>query len=128
MMTTWFFSFHYHAGRADTDFWRDYQKPEAMTDANRERMERWRHAFPSREDFAPIRTQRASLATGLSIWAPMLCGMGLLKKEHGRRVVDLSRHTKEMRENVEHYVDIRNFILPQALTQSESVAYMKCRP
>lgn len=123
-----FISFHYHTGRADTEFWRDYQKPESMTDANRERMERWRHAFPSREDFAPIRTQRASLATGLSIWAPMLCGMGLLKKEYGRKVVDFSQHAKAMRENVAHYVDIRNHILPQALTQSESIRYMRSRP
>ena len=30
-----FISMHYHAGRTDTEFWRDYQKPESVTDRNR---------------------------------------------------------------------------------------------
>lgn len=51
-----FINFHYHTGRADTDFWRDYQQPDALTPANQARLEKWRHTFPSREDFAPVQT------------------------------------------------------------------------
>lgn len=120
-----FISFHYHTGRADTEFWRDYQKPSAMTPANHERMERWRHAFPAREDFAPIYTQQAKLTSGLLVWAPMLCGMGLLRPEHARRMVALSRHPREMQENAARYLQLRNRIIPTALTQAEAIAHFR---
>jgi len=120
-----FISFHYHTGRADTEFWRDYQKPESMTPANRARIEKWRHAFPRREDFAPIYTQQAKLTSGFLVWAPMLSGMGLLRPEHARRLVELSRHKKELQENVERYIQIRNRVVATALTQAEAIRYFR---
>jgi tryptophan halogenase len=123
-----FISFHYHTGRADTEFWRDYQKPSAMTAANRERLERWQHAFPAREDFAPIYTQQAKLTTGFLVWAPMLCGMGLLLREHAQRMVAHSRHRPEMEANTARYLQIRNRIIPTALTQAEAIAYYRSVP
>jgi tryptophan halogenase len=123
-----FISFHYHAGRTDTEFWRDYQKPESITPANQTRMAKWRHAFPAREDFAPIYTQQAKLTTGLAVWAPMLCGMGWLRREHARRLVQLSRHPKQMKENVTRYVQSRNRIVAAALTQQEAIRYFRELP
>jgi tryptophan halogenase len=120
-----FISFHYHTGRSDTEFWRDYQTPDSMTPANRVRMEKWRHAFPLREDFAPIHTQQAKLTSGLLVWAPMLSGMGLLKPEHARRLVELSRHRKELQENVERYLQIRNHITATALTHAEAIRFFR---
>jgi tryptophan halogenase len=120
-----FINFHYHAGRTDTEFWRDYQKPEAMTPTNRERLERWQHGFPTREDFPPIYTQRAKLTSSLTVWAPMLCAFGLLRREHGQRIVDLSLHRKMLDENVARYLQIRNHVVPLALTQEEAIAYFR---
>jgi tryptophan halogenase len=120
-----FISFHYHAGRTDTEFWRDYQRPESMTPANQARMERWQHAFPAREDFAPIYTQRAKHTTGLTVWAPMLCGMGLLGAEPGRRVVELSRHRQWLDENVARYLQFRNHVVPLALTHAEAIQHFR---
>ncbi|MFT5523741.1 MAG: glycine/D-amino acid oxidase-like deaminating enzyme [Pirellulaceae bacterium] len=73
-----FINFHYHTGRDDTDFWRDYQQPDAMTPTNRARLEKWKYTFPSREDFPPTHTDVTNLTTNLVIWAPMLCAFGLL--------------------------------------------------
>jgi len=120
-----FISFHYHAGRTDTDFWRDYQRPEAITPANQARLEKWRHAFPSREDFAPIHTQKAKHTTGLLVWAPMLSGMGLFRPEHARRVVDLSRHPQWLQENVTRYLQIRNRIVPATLPHAEAIHHFR---
>jgi tryptophan halogenase len=120
-----FISFHYHAGRDDTDFWRDYQRSESMTAKNQARMERWKYAFPAREDFAPIYTQRAKHTSGLTVWAPMLCGMGWLRGEHGRRVVELSRHRPWLEENVARYLQIRNHVVPVALTHSEAIRHFR---
>jgi hypothetical protein len=123
-----FISFHYHTGRADTEFWRDYQKPEAMTPNNRARMEKWRHAFPTREDFAPISTQVAKLTTGFIVWAPMLCGMGFLDRDLARRVVEMSRHKKWLQENVASYVKARDGVTATALSQAEAIAYFRALP
>lgn len=120
-----FISFHYHTGRADTEFWRDYQKPGAMTPENQARAEKWRHAFPVREDFAPIYTQQAGLTTGLVLWMPMLCGMGLLRQEHAQRTVQMSRQTQMMQENVAHYVKLRNHIISSALPHAEAMKYFR---
>ena len=119
-----FISFHYHTGRSDTEFWRDHQKPGAITPANQIRMERWRHSFPVREDFQPIHTQRAALMTGLVVWAPMLCGMGHFHPEHARRIVELSRYPQAMLENAGRYMQIRNRIAASALTQAETIAHL----
>lgn len=120
-----FISFHYHTGRADTEFWRDYQRPEAITPANQARLEKWRHAFPTREDFAPTYTQQVAHTSGLVVWAPMLCGMGLLRAEHARRVVQLSRSPQSLEENVTRYIHIRNRVLATALTHAEAISYFR---
>jgi tryptophan halogenase len=120
-----FISCHYRTGRTDTEFWRDYQRPEALTPANHERLERWCHAFPSREDFAPTYTQHARHTTGFVIWAPMLCAFGLLRPEHAREVVKWSRHPKQLQENAARYIQIRNHILASALTQEEAIKFFR---
>jgi hypothetical protein len=123
-----FISLHYHAGRTDTEFWRDYQKPESVTDRNRARLEKWRYAFPVREDFAGIFTQRAGQTLNLNIWAPMLCGLNLLKREFALRVVQMSDHPTKLRENIDRYVKIRDRIASSALTHSESIKYILSQP
>ncbi len=120
-----FISFHYHSGRNDTEFWRDYQKPSAMTAANRRRYEKWLYAFPTREDFAGIFCTRVALTTGLVIWAPMLCAFGFLRKDLGRQVAYASRHQKQLRENVARYIRMRNRITASALTHSESIEHFR---
>jgi tryptophan halogenase len=123
-----FINFHYHTGRADTAFWRDYQQPDALTPANQERLEKWRHTFPSREDFAPIRTLTATLNTNLVIWAPMLCAFGLLRPEAARRVIKASDNRALLRANVARYMQISKYILAHALTQEETIAYFRSQP
>jgi flavin-dependent dehydrogenase len=123
-----FISFHYHTGRCDTPFWSDYQKPSAMTQTNQVRMEKWRHAFPIREDFAGIFTQRIGLTVGQIIWAPMLCGLGLLHRAHAHRMVQICPQPQMLRENVERYAGIRNQMIPTALTHSEAIAYLREQP
>lgn len=123
-----FISFHYHTGRCDTEFWRDYQKPESITPRNRERMEKWKYAYPCREDFEPTHTQLAILTTGMVVWMPMLCGMGLLRPENARRLVAMSRHKKWMQENVASYVQTRDHIVARGLSQAEAIAYFSALP
>lgn len=120
-----FINFHYHTGRADTPFWRDYQQPDALTPANRERLEKWRHTFPSREDFAPHHTQLALLTTNLTVWAPMLCAFGLLRPDAARRVLQISRHPAQLAANVSRYVAARNHVLANGLTQAEAIAHFR---
>ena len=123
-----FISFHYHTGRSDTEFWRDYQKPEAMTQSNQARREKWQHSFPTREDFVPTYTQQAGLTTGLVLWAPMLCAMGLLNAEHARTMVRHSRYPKKLQENIARYIQIRNRITSSALTQEEAIQHFRGLP
>ena len=120
-----FISFHYRTGRDDTEFWRDYQRPEALTLANQARVEKWKHAFPIREDFVPTYTQQAGHTTGLVIWAPMLCGFDLLVPEHARRMVELSRHPEMLQANVARYLQVRNHILGTALSHTEATQYFR---
>ncbi|MDB6155518.1 MAG: hypothetical protein JWL90_3971 [Chthoniobacteraceae bacterium] len=122
-----FISFHYRTGRSDTEFWSDYQKPSAITSANAARMEKWRYAFPVREDFAPTYTQLAGLTTGLVIWAPMLAGLGFLRTEVADRFVRMSRYPKKIEENMAQYIKIRNRVVTTALTQAEAIDYMRSR-
>ena len=123
-----FINFHYHGGRTDTEFWRDYQKPEALTPANQVRLEKWQYTFPSHDDFAPIHTDVVGLTTNFIIWAPMLCAFGLLRPDAARRVVQNSLHSAELKENVERYLWIRNYIIANAFTQADSIAYFRSRP
>ena len=123
-----FINFHYHSGRTDTAFWRDYQQPEAMTPANQARLEKWRHTFPSREDFAPTHTQVALLTTTFTIWAPMLCAFGLLRPEAARRSLQISRQPSHLQANVARYIQLSNHILTNALTQAETIAYFRSQP
>ena len=118
-----FISCHYHTGRNDTEFWRDYQKPESILPNNQIRLEKWKHSFPMREDFTPTLTQRAWLNTGLVLWAPMIDGLGLWRREHARRVVELSQHPQLLRENAGRYVQIRNRIMSTALTHREAIEW-----
>ena len=122
-----FISFHYQSRRADTEFWRDYHRPEAITPANQARMEKWRHAFPVREDFVPTYTQQTGHTTGLVIWAPMLGAFGLLRREHARRMVELSRHPEMLQANVGRYLQVRNQILATALSHAEATKHARER-
>lgn len=123
-----FINFHYHTGRADTAFWRDYQQPEAMTPLNRERLAIWQHTFPTREDFAPNLTQVALLTTNFTIWAPMLCAFGLLRSDAAQRVVNGSRYPAQLKTNLARYLNARNQILANGLTQAETIAYFRAQP
>jgi Tryptophan halogenase len=118
-----FISLHYKTGRHDTEFWRDYQKQESVTATNLERLEKWKYAFPSREDFSPVYTQLAALNTGLVIWAPMLCGLNLWSTEHAKRLVALSRHPPMLRENVARYIQFRHKFTTNGLNHNEAIAH-----
>ena len=120
-----FISFHYHTGRSDTEFWRDYQQPAAITPANQARMEKWKYAFPMREDFAAVYSQRAGHTTGLVVWAPMLCGLGLWRAEQARQVVQMSRYSQMLQENTARYIQTRNRITAAALTHAETLRYVR---
>jgi hypothetical protein len=58
----------------------------------------------------------------------MLCGMGLFRREHAQRMVAHSRHRPEMEANTARYLQIRNRIIPAALTQAEAIAYYRSVP
>lgn len=120
-----FVSFHYHSGRADSEFWRDYQKPESITAANQQRIEMWKHAFPHREDFSPVFTTRTQLTTSIAVWMPMLCGMGYLNPLHARRHLNVSRNIEPARANLSRYISIRGMLDKHGLSQSEAIAYLK---
>src|SRR5207249_4021657 len=123
-----FINFHYRTGRTDTEFWRDYQRPDAMTPANQARLESWRYTFPVTEDFAPKYTDIATLTTNLVIWAPMLCAFGLLRPEAARRVVQLSRNAPQLKANVDRYLQVCNHFSRHGLTQAEAIAYFRGLP
>ncbi len=123
-----FISFHYHAGRDDTEFWRDCQRPTSMTEANRARRESWGHAFPTREDFAAIETLRVAHLTSFVVWAPMLDALGYLQKAHAQEHLRLSRHGGQLRENLTRYMEIRNRITASALSHSEAIRYFCALP
>jgi flavin-dependent dehydrogenase len=120
-----FVSFHYHAGREDTDFWRDYQRPESITDANKTRMETWAHSYPAREDFSGIITHRFIQTTGIVIWMPMLCGLGLLNKT---AAIEMLNHTKWLhlaQANMTKYMQLRDHLTANAASQREVVRYLR---
>lgn len=123
-----FITFHYLTGRADSEFWRDYQQPSSMTSRNAERWEKWKHAFPTREDFAPTFTQRAGHTTGLAIWAPMLCGLGVFNREAARHVVRSSAHYALLQQNIGRYLQFRNQTLATATTQLEAIQHLRALP
>jgi hypothetical protein len=120
-----FISFHYHAGRTDTEFWRDYQKPSSMTAANRHRYEKWQYTFPTREDFAGTFCTRVFLTTSMVVWAPMLCALGFLRRDLGRLLAFSSRNQQQLRENVARYIRLRNRITATALTHAEAIEYFR---
>jgi len=119
-----FISFHYHAGRGDSDFWRDYQKPASITGRNAWRMEKWRHAYPTREDFAPMATQRSALTTGLVIWAPMLCALGYLRQETAQNYLRTSRQLDKARANVVNYIQHRQQMLQRGVPHEEALRFV----
>ena len=120
-----FINFHYAAGRDDTDFWRDYQKDESLTERNRWRREKWKYSFPTREDFAPQRTLRVGLTVGLVVWAPMLCAFGMLSQENAQRLLSGSKALSITHENVQQYIQIRQLITANALTHEQTLRYLK---
>ena len=120
-----FVSFHYLTGRSDTEFWRDCQRPEAITDRNQHRREMWQHRFPVREDFDGIRTFRFGASTGLLIWAPMLAALGFFRKEHAATLVEASAYSQRTQRNVNRYLDARAFLLSQAIRQREAVKHLR---
>jgi hypothetical protein len=123
-----FISFHYHAGRTDTEFWRDCQKPSSITPANQYRIEKWKHAYPVAEDFPPSHTQRVGLTLNLVAWAPALCGLGHLRQDLARRQLDLCRQPKLLQENLQRYVALRNTIVAASVPHAEAIAYSRSLP
>ena len=119
-----FVSFHYHSGRTDTEFWRDYQKPDAITDRNQERMEMWKHRYPTREDFVAQWSNRFFSSTGVIVWMPMLCGLGHLNTEAAQRHIDSSKFFDRAQNNISKYVKIRNFLRQHAISQREAIKYL----
>lgn len=120
-----FVSFHYRTGRSDTTFWREYQEEEALTDRNRIRLETWRHAFPSREDFPGVQTDRFILTAGLLVWGPMLCGLGLLQPDHAQTVLQRTKAEIPSADNLARYMKIRDTIAAGALSQEETVRFLR---
>ena len=120
-----FVSFHYHTGRQDTEFWRDYQKPDSITPTNARRMEKWKHAFPTREDFPGMVTLHTVLTTGLVIWMPMLSALDYLNREHARRQIALSDNRDQCRSNVTSYLEARNHIWQRGVSQEDAIAYLR---
>jgi hypothetical protein len=123
-----FINFHYRTGRTDTPFWREYQNLEAMTPTNQVRLEKWRHAFPIREDFTGIQTQRTGLTINQVVWAPMLCGLGILNIAQARRMVEVCPTPQLLRENAERYMQLRNHTVANALTHAEAIQYLRGEP
>ena len=123
-----FISFHYHTGRSDSEFWRDYQKSESMTPRNQERMEKWRYCYPVREDFAFNSSHRFFLTTSIMVWMPMLCGMGILSKEAAKRLIDHSPYADLAKQNVRRHVSVRNLLEDRAMSHREAIAYLREQP
>ncbi|MDH3584156.1 MAG: tryptophan 7-halogenase [Phycisphaerae bacterium] len=121
-----FVSFHYHTGRSDTEFWRDYQKKESVTDENHARMEKWAHAYPLREDFAPMMTSfgRAQLTSGLKIWMPMLCALGHVRKENAESWMASRKTVPLIRANRAKYRQLGDAICRTAVGQEDAIRYL----
>jgi hypothetical protein len=122
-----FVSFHYHTGRDDTQFWADYQQESSMTDANRARRDKWRHAYPVREDFPGVLSHRFFLTTGVLVWMPMLCGMGLLDRQTARQWLNASPYLSQARGNAQRYTAARDLIAQTAVSQRDAIAYLQGR-
>ncbi len=71
---------HYVSERRDTAYWRDVtaSHPPVVT----ERLEKWSHKFPSREDFEPFPLGLAHVQEQL--YVPVLNGLGLLSQDLAR--------------------------------------------
>jgi hypothetical protein len=119
-----FVSLHYHSGRDDTEFWRDYQKPESVTPANQERLARWAHSFPTREDFEGIQTSRVLLTSSIMVWMPMLEGLGLLNPEMARIMIERSKFGQQTQANASKYFSVGNTIVDNAVSQQEAIAFL----
>lgn len=120
-----FVSFHYQGGRTDTDFWRDYQKPESITSENQMRMEKWKYSYPVREDFIGIATQRFVLHTGMAIWMPMLCGMKQLNPRAASVLLDATSHPDFAKRNQDSYIKARDYLCAHAVSQEEAIQYLR---
>lgn len=120
-----FINFHYFAGRSDTEFWREMQKPESMTPTNQFRREKWRHAFPVREDFLPFMTGRVAHLTGLVTWAPMLDALGYFRPDDARLVVAASQSRQLLDRNYSRYMKMRDAVVPATLSHSEAIDYFR---
>jgi len=120
-----FVSFHYHGGREDTEFWRDYQKSDSVTLRNQERMEVWAHSFPMREDFAGQRTVRFILSSALVLWGPMLCGLGYLKKRNADSFIQNSRLMYQTGKNVRRYRKFTDFVVSNAVNQRDAANHIR---
>ena len=55
----------------------------------------------------------------------MLCGLGLLRKDHARRTVAASRYPQQLRENAARYLQFRDHILSTAISQAEAIQYTR---
>jgi hypothetical protein len=81
-----------------------------------------------REDFPPIHSQRTYHTTGFVVWATILDALGHLHKEHAQRVVQLSRQSQMLSENVNRYFEIRNRIVPAGLSHGEAIELFRQQP
>lgn len=120
-----FVSFHYHAGRSDTEFWQDYQKEGAITPRNRERREKWAFAYPLREDFTPSPTNRCFMTTGIMVWMPMLCALGCLHQHTAAALLSRSKYLEQGRRNATKYVAVREAICRGAISQQEAISFLR---
>jgi hypothetical protein len=120
-----FVSYHYHSGRDDTEFWRDYQKPEAMTETNAAKREMWKHRYPVREDFNPQTSDRFFTSTSLIVWMPMLCGLNQLQKSAAEELVRTSKYIDLGNKNVAKYLQIREHVRKNAITQRETIEFLR---
>ena len=120
-----FVSFHYRTGRSDNEFWSDCQKQESITATNQARIDTWEHCYPGREDFLGIQTSRFGLTTGIVVWMPMLCGLGLLKQSAALTVVNRAKAIGAARSNLAKYTQIRDMVCANAVSQREAVAFLR---
>ncbi len=120
-----FVSFHYHAGRDDTEFWRDYQQRGSRTSPHQPRLAMWQHTRPQPEDFAPAYTTRTSMTSSMVVWMPMLCALGYLKSSHAQRLVQTSSRIDLARANLAQYLQARAMFNQHGVSHREALEFLR---
>ncbi len=120
-----FISIHYHAGREDSEFWRDYQRDDSITATNLERREKWQYRFPVREDLTPINTSRLHLVAGMPVWMPTLSGLGYLQPRQAQQFCRTSPFPTQAQENAQRYLRMREVICRNPVSHRDAIAYLR---